>query len=53
MNLTLTDLGKNEFLKLDNAVIVQIRQAFSNLSEEEYKTLIDSMHTIKSILKNR
>jgi DNA-binding MarR family transcriptional regulator len=53
MNLALTDSGKTEFLTLDAAVIAQVNQAFSNLSDEDYDTLIKSMKTIKSILKNR
>lgn len=50
MNLALTDLGKTEFLKLDNAVIQQVSQAFSNISDEEYALLMNSMKTIKGIL---
>ena len=50
MNLALTDLGKAEFRKLDNAVVQQLRRAFSNISEEEYVVLMSSMKTIKNIL---
>ena len=50
MNLALTYLGKAEFQKLDNAVVQQLRRAFSNISDEEYEVLMDSMKTIKNIL---
>jgi DNA-binding MarR family transcriptional regulator len=50
VNLALTALGKAEFHKLDNAVIQQLSQTFSNISDEEYKVLMQSMKTIKNIL---
>ncbi len=50
MNLTLTDLGKAEFHKLDDAVILQVSQAFSNISDADYEKLMESMKTIKTIL---
>jgi DNA-binding MarR family transcriptional regulator len=53
MNLSLTDLGKTEFYKLDNAAILQVGQTFADISDEEYELLMSSMKTIKNILKNK
>jgi DNA-binding MarR family transcriptional regulator len=52
LNLALTNLGKEEFLKIDNAVIQHIKEIYAILSDEEYEKLIKSMQTIKNILKN-
>lgn len=51
--LTLTDLGKREFMQLDDKANQQIQEAFANISEEEYQTLISSMKNIRAILDKK
>jgi DNA-binding MarR family transcriptional regulator len=51
--LELTQFGKKEFLEVDNATNLQIDTIFSHFSEAEQQTLIESMSTIKSILKGK